>query len=104
MTTEEARALLWSHIVAWDKKAEAWLARAELVPGTLFLLSPLAEYDVDLNGFFADSRMVTSAWRTQHGYARDLAAFLTFLWLSRDDRSTVSYKPSLQRFLGIGVH
>ncbi len=22
--TEEARALLWSHIVTWDKKAEAW--------------------------------------------------------------------------------
>jgi site-specific recombinase XerD len=30
--------------------------------------------------------MVTSA-RTQEGYARDLAAFLNFLWLARGQRS-----------------
>jgi hypothetical protein len=31
--------------------------------------------------------MVTSARRTQEGYASDLAAFLNFLWLARGQRS-----------------
>jgi hypothetical protein len=31
--------------------------------------------------------MVTSARRMQEGYARDLAAFLNFLWLARGQRS-----------------
>ena len=62
---------------------EGWLRRAEVVPGTPFLLSPLLEYDVVLNGFFHSAGMLASAWNTQAGYARNLAAFLTFLWSAR---------------------
>lgn len=54
---------------------------------TPFLLSPSLEYDVLLNGFFQSVGMVASAWNTQAGYARDLAAFLTFLWSAREGRS-----------------
>jgi site-specific recombinase XerD len=66
---------------------EGWLRRAEVVPGTPFLLSPTLEYDVELNGFFQSVGMVASARNTQIGYARDLAAFLTFLWSAREGRS-----------------
>jgi site-specific recombinase XerD len=66
---------------------EGWLRRAEVAAGTPFLLSPLLEYDVLLNGFFQSAGMVGSAWNTQAGYARDLAAFLTFLWSAREGRS-----------------
>ncbi|AQU70252.1 hypothetical protein BBN63_32800 [Streptomyces niveus] len=51
--------------------------------GTPFLISPLFEYDVVLNGFFQSPGMRMRAVNTQFGYARDLAAFLTFLWASR---------------------
>ena len=71
----------------WLEDWSDWLAREGLLPGTPFLISPMAEYDVVLNGFFLDARMVTSARRTQEGYARDLAAFLNFLWLARGQRS-----------------
>jgi len=40
-----------------------------------------------LNAFFADVPMAARSPRTQQGYARDLAAFLNFLWLARDRRS-----------------
>lgn len=66
---------------------EGWLLRAEVVARTPFLLSPSLEYDVVLNGFFQSAGMVASAWNTQAGYARDLAAFLTFLWSAREGRS-----------------
>ncbi|MBU3063164.1 site-specific integrase [Nocardia sp. NEAU-G5] len=64
-----------------------WLRQAELVPGTPFLLSPRWEYDLDLNRFFQSAEMVGAAWNTQVGYARDVAAFLTFLWSARERRS-----------------
>lgn len=64
-----------------------WLRRADVVAGTPFLLSPSYEYDVVLNGFFQSVEMVASAANTQSGYARDLAAFLTFLWSARGRRS-----------------
>jgi site-specific recombinase XerD len=64
-----------------------WLRRAEVVARTPFLLSPSLEYDVVLNAFFQRAGMVASAWNTQAGYARDLAAFLTFLWSAREGRS-----------------
>ena len=57
-----------------------------MVAGTPFLLSPTLEYDVSLNGFFQSVGMVASAWNTQAGYARDLAALLTFLWSAREGR------------------
>ncbi len=64
-----------------------WLRQSDLVPGTPFLLSPFYEYDVALNDFFQSAMMVASAKTTQSGYARDLAAFLTFLWAARERRS-----------------
>lgn len=67
----------------WDE----WLRQSDLVPGTPFLLSPSYEYDVALNDFFQSVKMVASAKTTQSGYARDLAAFLTFLWSARERRS-----------------
>ncbi|MFI6041118.1 hypothetical protein ACIA8C_05760 [Nocardia sp. NPDC051321] len=56
-----------------------WVESAGLEVGTPFLVSPLFEYDVELNGFFGSSGMRSAALATQHGYARDLAAFFTFL-------------------------
>ena len=73
--------------VGWLADWSDWLAKDGLLAGTPFLISPKAEYDVILNDFFRDARMVTSARRTQEGYARDLAAFLNFLWVARDQRS-----------------
>jgi site-specific recombinase XerD len=68
--------------VGWS----GWLRSAPVVAGAPFVLSPEFEYDVRLNGFFASARMRSLAERTQHGYARDLAAFLTFLWSARARR------------------
>ncbi len=67
----------------WDQ----WLAEAEVEAGTPFLLSPLLEYDVTLNGFFRQLLMTDAAKTTQAGYARDLAAFLSFLWSARERQS-----------------
>lgn len=61
----------------------AWLREVGLEPGTPFLISPVFEYDVTLNRFFQSPGMRMSALNTQFGYARDLAAFLTFLWVAR---------------------
>ena len=65
---------------------EGWLADEAIAPGTPFLLSPVFEYDVDLNAYFAEE-LATSTPKTQEASARDLAAFLTFLWRSRGGRS-----------------
>ena len=67
----------------WDE----WLQRSEVVPGTPFLLSPSFTYDVVVNEFFQSVEMMMSARNTQVGYARDLAAFLTFLSSAREGRS-----------------
>ena len=64
-----------------------WLGLEGVVPGTPFLLSPRYEYDVALNDFFQSVEMVGHAANTQAGYARDFAAFLTFMWSARDGRS-----------------
>lgn len=69
---------------------EAWRAlppAGDVPPGTPYLISPAYEYDVALNDFFLHAPMAGSPRRTQVGYARDLAAFLTFLWLARGGRS-----------------
>jgi Phage integrase, N-terminal SAM-like domain len=66
---------------------ERWLAEDDTPVGTPFLVSPSFAYDVELNAFFRSAEMVGSAWNTQAGYARDVAAFLTFLWASRGGRS-----------------
>ncbi|SHY88452.1 phage integrase domain/SAM domain-containing protein [Mycobacteroides abscessus subsp. bolletii] len=61
-----------------------WL-QAEAIPaGTPFLLSPTFEYDVALNEFFLSAMMIGTARNTQVGYARDIKAFLNFLWRSRN--------------------
>ena len=62
---------------------EGWLRHEDVVPGTPYLLSPSYEYDLVLNDFFQSVGMVASAANTQIGYARDLAAFLTFLFAAR---------------------
>lgn len=66
---------------------EGWLRREDVRPGTPVLLSPSYEYDLVLNDFFQSVGMVASAPNTQAGYARDLAAFLTFLSTARGGRS-----------------
>ena len=67
----------------WEERVR----RAGVVPGTPYLLSPSYDYDVVLNGFFQSVGMLMSAMNTQVGYARDLAAFLPFLTMSRGGRS-----------------
>jgi site-specific recombinase XerD len=63
-----------------------WLRKVGLEPGTPFLISPQFEYDVALNRFFQSPGMRMRAVNTQFGYARDVAAFLTFLWVARRQR------------------
>lgn len=71
----------------WLEDWDEWLRREDVLPRTPFLISPGCEYDVALNEFFLDSLMAARSPRTLEGYARDLAAFLNFLWLARDGRS-----------------
>lgn len=72
----------WARIDGWAD----WLRRDGTPPGTPFVLSPRYEYDVELNGFFRSAGMLAAASNTQAGYARDLAAFLTFLTSARHGR------------------
>jgi hypothetical protein len=64
-----------------------WLNEVGLEAGTPYLISPAFKYDVQLNAFFQAPAMTLTAVNTQFGYARDLAAFLTFLWSARRGRS-----------------
>jgi site-specific recombinase XerD len=64
-----------------------WLKECGVAVGTPYLISPSFEYDVELNAFFRSVEMVGDAWNTQIGYARDVMAFLDFLWTSRGARS-----------------
>lgn len=64
-----------------------WRQAAAIPERTPYLLSPAFEYDVDLNGFFLSGEMLGHAWNTQDGYARDLRAFLNFLWRNRNRTS-----------------
>jgi site-specific recombinase XerD len=52
-------------------------------PGSPFLLSPSFEYDVDLNSYFRNPSFVTMSPISQQGYARNIAAFLSFLTSAR---------------------
>jgi len=61
-----------------------WREAAAIPARTPFLLSPTFEYDVGLNSFFLSGDMLCRAWNTQDGYARDLKAFLNFLWHNRN--------------------
>ncbi|WP_433754527.1 hypothetical protein [Nocardia sp. CA-135398] len=60
----------------WQESREA----AVIPVKTPFLLSPRFDYDVALNGFFLSADMIGLAWNTQDDYARDVKAFLNFLW------------------------
>ena len=64
-----------------------WLTESGVEPGTPFLVSPLFEFDVALNAFFQEPAMRATAATTQAGYARNVAAFLSFLWSARCRRS-----------------
>ncbi|WP_372672729.1 tyrosine-type recombinase/integrase [Amycolatopsis kentuckyensis] len=89
LTREELPAVAGSVPFADDlvvDRAE-WLRRQRLTDGTPYLLSPAFEFDVDLNDFFRSSAMAHTSLLTQQGYARDLAAFLSFLWAARGGRS-----------------
>ena len=65
---------------------KGWLRREGIAEGTPFLLSPLFDYDVELNSYFAQ-QLAGNPRTTQEACARDLAAFLTFLWCGRGRRS-----------------
>ncbi|PWV71307.1 Site-specific recombinase XerD [Prauserella marina] len=60
-----------------------WLADEDVPSGTPYLISPTFEYDVDLNAYFLSHQMLGAAKNTRNGYARDVKAFLDFLWVSR---------------------
>ena len=64
-----------------------WLAGTGIPPGTPFLMSPTLDYDVVLNEFFRHLAMLGAAPNTQVGYARNVAAFLSFLSAARGGRS-----------------
>jgi site-specific recombinase XerD len=66
---------------------DGWLDAAAIPEGMPFLLSPSLDYDVRLNAFFRGPRMVAAPQNTRLGYARDIAAFLNFLWSARGGRS-----------------
>lgn len=63
-----------------------WMRQVGLEPGTMYLISPICTYDTVLNSFFGSPGMRTKAVTTQGGYARDVAAYLTFLDQSRKSR------------------
>lgn len=60
-----------------------WLSGAGLVGGMPFLISPVYDFDLTLNRYFYSVAMLGSAVNTREAHARDLAAFLSFLWLAR---------------------
>jgi Phage integrase, N-terminal SAM-like domain len=71
-------------------RAEDWVEwrEAAAIPArTPFLLSPTVDYDVALNSFFLSGDVLSRAWNTQDGYARDVEAFLNFLWHNRNHAS-----------------
>jgi len=53
---------------------EGWVAEQGVPVGTPFLISPMLEYDVELNAFFR-SELVYRSRHTQLGYARVLTRF-----------------------------
>jgi hypothetical protein len=61
-----------------------WREAAAIPARTPFPLSPNVAYHVALNSFFLSDDMLCRAWNTQDGYARDLTAFLNFLWRNRN--------------------
>jgi Phage integrase, N-terminal SAM-like domain len=67
-------------VVDWVK----WREAAAIPSRTPFRLSPAFDYDVELNRLFLSGDMLCQAWNTQDGYARDLKAFLNFLWHNRN--------------------
>jgi site-specific recombinase XerD len=73
-------------VAALPSEWEGWVAKQGVPVGTPFLISPMLEYDVELNAFFR-SELVYRSRHTQLGYARDLKAFLNFLWRSRGGTS-----------------
>jgi len=55
------------------------------------LLSPNFEYDVALNSSSCPVRC-SAERNTQDGYARDLKAFLNFLWHNRNEQVATHYR------------
>jgi hypothetical protein len=78
----EAPALLEGLSASWA----GWAGGADIPAGTPYLISPRFTYDVDLNRFFYSADMLRARDTTRLGYARDLSAFLTFLFRNRGGR------------------
>jgi site-specific recombinase XerD len=70
----------------WLDDWDGWLDRADVVEDTPYLLSPMFDYDVELNSFFVSAQMRGKPWNTLAAYARDMAGFFTFLWAARGQR------------------
>nr|BEK71434.1 site-specific integrase [Kitasatospora purpeofusca] len=62
---------------------EVWLDEAAIPDGVPYLLSPLFEYDVDLNEYFLRADLVEAPLNSNANRARAMAGFFTFLWRSR---------------------
>ncbi len=62
-----------------------------IASGIQYPISPSMDYDAVLNALFRAPAMRTKARNTQHGYARDLAAFLSFLHAARSRRLEVRH-------------
>jgi site-specific recombinase XerD len=73
-------------LAALGSGLQGWAGSAGIPVGTPFLISPGLEYDVELNRFFYSADMLCCRIMTRLGYARDLAAFLSFLHRSRGGR------------------
>jgi site-specific recombinase XerD len=73
-------------LAALEGSWQEWARSAGIPPGTPYLISPALIYDVELNEFFYSADMLGCRSATRLGYARDLAAFLSFLHRSRGGR------------------
>lgn len=73
-------------LAALEGSWRGWAGAAGIPVGTPYLISPGLEYDVELNRFFYSADMLGCRDTTRLGYARDLAAFLSFLHRSRGGR------------------
>ena len=73
-------------LTALEGSWQGWAGSAGIPVGTPYLISPGLEYDVELNRFFYSADMLCCRITTRLGYARDLAAFLSFLHRNRGGR------------------
>jgi site-specific recombinase XerD len=75
-------------LALWEQQdLDGWLD-AEAVPeGLPFLLDPDGRYDVELNRYFQQARVLAGPENTQRAIAYDLRSWLSFLWCNRGGTS-----------------